>query len=146
MANQNSSLCLPCNTFLPISSNHRIICNIISLYYDDTFFNPQNWNILEKIISSVKPNILQILERKATIFLKGQCHEIFRFCFFSWFSFPHAPDYTIRAVSNFFENSPRYSQLKVCHRCRWHRWQMEKSSIRKIYDFFWTPLGSRVSI
>jgi hypothetical protein len=80
----------------------RIICNIISLYYDDTFFNPQNWNILEKIISSVKRNILQILERKATSFLKGQCHEIFRFWFFSWLSFPHAPDYTIRAVSIFF--------------------------------------------
>jgi hypothetical protein len=93
------------------------------LYYA-TFFNPQNWNILEKIISSVKRNILQILERKATSFLKGQCHEIFRFWFFSWFSFPHAPDYTIRAVSNFFENSPRYSQLKVCHR-KWKNLQSE---------------------
>ncbi len=33
--------------------------------------------------------------------LKGQCHEIFDFCFFSWISFPQAPEYTIRSVSNF---------------------------------------------
>ncbi len=66
--------------------------------------------------------------------LKGLCHKIFCFWFFSWISFPQAPEYTIRAVSNFLENSRRYSQLKVdhwyqrhrrqiCHRCRWHRWQ-----------------------
>ncbi len=48
--------------------------------------------------------------------LQGQCHEIFCFWFFSWISFPQAPEYTIRAVSNFFENSRRYSQLKVDHR------------------------------
>ncbi len=34
--------------------------------------------------------------------------------FFSWISFPQAPDYIIRAVSNFFD-----SQIKVCHRCQW---------------------------
>jgi hypothetical protein len=43
--------------------------------------------------------------------------EIFCFWFFSCISYPQAPDYTIRAVLNFFENSRRYSQLKVCHRC-----------------------------
>ncbi len=37
--------------------------------------------------------------------LKGQCHEIFRFWFFSSISFPPAPEYPIRTVSNFFENS-----------------------------------------
>ncbi len=69
------------------------------------------------------------------LLLKGQCHEIFCFWFFSWISFPQAPEYTIRAVSNFFENSRRYSQLKVdhryqrhrwriCHRYQWHRWQI----------------------
>jgi hypothetical protein len=31
--------------------------------------------------------------------------------------------YTIRAVSNFFENSRRYSQLKVDHLYQQHRWQ-----------------------
>ncbi len=47
--------------------------------------------------------------------LKGQCHEIFCFWFFSWISFPQAPEYTVRAVSNFFENSRKYSQIKVYH-------------------------------
>ncbi len=31
----------------------------------------------------------------------GQCHEIFDFRFFTLISFPQAPDYTIRADSNF---------------------------------------------
>ncbi len=34
--------------------------------------------------------------------LKGQCHEIFCFWFFSWISFPPAPEYSIRTVFNFF--------------------------------------------
>jgi hypothetical protein len=79
--------------------------------------------------------------------LKGQCHEIFDFWFFSWISFPQAPEYTIRAVSNFCENSRRYSQLKVHHRCRWHRWQMANIFKQKNFNYFvWTPLGSRVNI
>ncbi len=56
--------------------------------------------------------------------LQGQCHEIFCFWFFSWISFSQATEYTIRAVSNFFENSRRYSQLKVDHRYQRHRWQI----------------------
>ncbi len=59
-----------------------------------------------------------------TVCLKGQCHEIFDFWFFMN---PQASKYTIRAVSNFFKNSPRYSHLKMHHRCRWHHWQMEKN-------------------
>ncbi len=51
------------------------------------------------------------------IYLKGQCHEIFCYWFFLWISFPPAPEYPIRTVSNFFENSRRYSQVKVHHRC-----------------------------
>ncbi len=79
--------------------------------------------------------------------LKGQCHEIFCLWFFSWTSFPQASDYTITAVSNFFENSRRYSQLKVCHRCQRHRWQMEKTFNQKNFNnFVGTPLGSRVNI
>ncbi len=68
--------------------------------------------------------------------LKGQCHEIFDVWFFSWISFPQAPEYTIRAVSNFFENSRRYSQLKVHHRCHWHRWQMEKIFNQEKFSYF----------
>ncbi len=56
--------------------------------------------------------------------LKGQCHEIFCFWFFSWISFPPAPEYPIRTVFNFFENSLRYSQVKVCHRYQRHWWQI----------------------
>ncbi len=56
--------------------------------------------------------------------IKGQCHEIFCFWFFSWFSFPPAPEYSIKTVSNFFENSRRYSRVKVHHRYQRHRWQI----------------------
>ncbi len=56
--------------------------------------------------------------------LKGQCHEIFCFRFFSWITFPQAPDNNIRINSNFFENSRRYSQVKVHHRCQRHQWQI----------------------
>ncbi len=70
--------------------------------------------------------------------LKGQCHEIF--CF--WISFPPAPEYSIKTVSNFFENSRNYSQLKVCH-----RWQMEKIFNQKnLNNFIWSPLGSKGNI
>ncbi len=56
--------------------------------------------------------------------LKGQCHEIFCFRVFSWITFPQAPDNNNRIISNFFENSRRYSQVKVHHRCQWHRWRI----------------------
>ncbi len=47
-------------------------------------------------------------------------------------------------LSNFLENSPRYSQLKVCHRCHW---QMEKIFNQKNFNnFVWSPLGSRGNI
>ncbi len=68
--------------------------------------------------------------------LKGQCHEIFCFWFFSWISFPQASDYTIGVVSKFLENSQRYSQLKICHRCQRHRWQMEKTFKQKNFNNF----------
>jgi hypothetical protein len=35
------------------------------------------------------------------IWLKGTVSRDFRLLVFSWFSFPQAPEYTIRAVSNF---------------------------------------------
>jgi hypothetical protein len=64
--------------------------------------------------------------------LKGQCHEIFDFRFSTWISFPQAPDYTIRAVSNFFEIFAA---------------QGEKIFNQKIFHYFaWTPLNNRVSI
>ncbi len=65
--------------------------------------------------------------------------------FFSWISFPQAPEYTTRAVSNYFENSRRYLQLKVHHRCPWHRGKWKKS-LENFNDFVWTPLGSNDNI
>ncbi len=37
--------------------------------------------------------------------LKGQCHEIFCFRFFSWITFPQAPENNIRIILNFFASS-----------------------------------------
>jgi hypothetical protein len=50
--------------------------------------------------------------------------------------FPLAPEYAIRAISNFFENLRRYSQLKVHHRCQRHRWQMQKNFHLKSFYYF----------
>ncbi len=66
-------------------------------------------------------------------YLKEQYHEIFDFRFFSWINFPPAPEYPIRTVSNYFENSWRYSQLKVHHWCCWHWWQIKKIFYQKIF-------------
>ncbi len=60
--------------------------------------------------------------------------------------FPPSTEYTITAISNFFENSRRCSWLKV-HHPRWHRWQIEKIFNQKNFNYlFWTPLGSRINI
>ncbi len=59
-----------------------------------------------------------------TVYSKGQCHEIFCFWFFPWISFPPAPEYSIKTVSNFFENSLRYMQVKVHRQYQRHRWQI----------------------
>jgi hypothetical protein len=50
--------------------------------------------------------------------IKGTVPRDFLFRVFFMDQFSQAPDYTITAVSNFFENSRRYSQLKVHHRCQ----------------------------
>ncbi len=46
--------------------------------------------------------------------LKGQCHEIFFFRFFSWIIFPQAPENNIRVNSNFF-HLPPVSTTPVVH-------------------------------
>ncbi len=55
----------------------------------------------------------------------------FKLLVFFMNQFPQASEYTITAISNFFENSRRYSRLKVHHRC---------------HNLVWAPLGSRVNI
>jgi hypothetical protein len=54
--------------------------------------------------------------------LKGQCHEIFDFRFFRESVSPKPLSIPLGLFRIFFENSRRYSQLKVHHRCRWYRW------------------------
>ncbi len=61
------------------------------------------------------------------------------FASFPWISFPPGPEYSIKTVSNFFENSRRYLQVKGHHRyqrdtggkffhqfplCCWYQWQI----------------------
>ncbi len=78
---------------------------------------------------------------------KGTVPRDFRLLVFFMNQLPPSPWAYRRAVSNFFENTRRYSQLKVDHLCRWHRWQMEKIFNQKNFnDFVLTPLGSRVNI
>ncbi len=43
---------------------------------------------------------------------------------FSWMDFPQAPENNVRVISIFFENSQRYSQVKVHRRCQRKRWQI----------------------
>ena len=98
-------------------------------------------------VCSISMPYIPFLKIQKLCTLKGQCHKIFDFWFFSWISFPQASEYTTTTISNFFEHSRRYSRLKVHHRCKRHRWQMEKIFKQKNFDnFVWAPLGSRVNI
>ncbi len=107
----------------------------------------QTWRNFTGKIHGCWRRFCKLLQFFKSCCLKGQCHEIFCFWFFSSISFSPAPEYPIRTVSNFFENSRRYSQLKVDHRCRLHRWQMKKIFIQKNFNnFVGTPLDSRVNI
>ncbi len=53
--------------------------------------------------------------------LKRKLTRFFASCFFFMNQFPPAPEYPPRTISNFFENSRRYSQVKVHHRYQRHR-------------------------
>ncbi len=109
----------------------------------DPTYTVQQRIVYEKdwtIICTVHCNLRWEFQSFYADVLKGQCHEIFRFWFFSSISFPPAPEYPIRTISNFFKNSRRYLQLKVDHGCRWHRWQMRKIFNQKNFnDFVGTP-------
>jgi hypothetical protein len=50
------------------------------------------------------------------LYLKGVWHEIFDFSFIHESVSPLATEYPIGAISNFYENSRRYSQLCVYRR------------------------------
>ncbi len=55
--------------------------------------------------------------------LKGQCHEIFEFWFFSWLSFPQAPEYTL-PLGPFRIFSAAWYWSHFCHQCQWRRRQI----------------------
>ncbi len=139
---------------------------ILQKYSCATFYQNSVWglsfdikiNLFKRKTSVVKinPTVHAVIWRIFNCFsdwkvqkpsLKGQCHEIFCFWFFSWISFPPAPENSIKTISNFLENSRRYSQLKVCHQCQRHRWQMEKIFSQKNFNnFVWSPLDCRGNI
>jgi hypothetical protein len=60
-----------------------------------------------------KPDKMNVKKLNFQESLKGQCHEIFVSCFFSWIIFSKAPENNMRVISNFFENSWKYSKVKV---------------------------------
>ncbi len=98
--------------------------NILSILYTSSSFAQQWW---------------------PTDDLKGTVSEIFCFWFFSSISFPLKPQsIPFGPFWIFCENSRRYSQIKVDHRCRWHRWQMKKIFNPKSFNnFVGTLLDSR---
>ncbi len=55
---------------------------------------------------------------------KGTVTRDFLLLVFFMNQFPPAPEYPIRTILNFFENSWRNSQVKVCHRYKRHRRQI----------------------
>ncbi len=66
----------------------------------------------------------QELAKNRSLSFNGTVSWDFLLQVFSWITFPQAPDNNIRIISNFFENSRRYSQVKVHHRCQQHWWQI----------------------
>ncbi len=82
-------------------------------------------------------------------YLKGQCHEIFCFLFFSWFIFHQAPENNITIpsqnapplsttpVANFATsiagvvdtggNRDQWHRQQICHWCRWYWWQIMRT-------------------
>ncbi len=73
--------------------------------------------------------------------LTGQCHEIFCFWFFYESISSQPQSIPLGPFPIFFQKSRRYSQLKVDHRCRWHRWQMKKIFNQKNFNnFVGTPV------
>ncbi len=82
-------------------------------------------------------NFLNAIAGESTeILFQGIVSRDFRLKVFSWI--PPSPRVShLGSVSNFFENSRRYSQLEGHHRWRrWHRWQIKKIFNQKILHFF----------
>jgi hypothetical protein len=111
----------PGSTTLPTSSasrskilgyRHFVLNSYLKLNGKTFFINRKNLLSATQPTSSASGS--QISGYRHFV-LKGQRHKIFDLKFSTWISFPQTPDYTIRAVSNFFEHSRRYSHLKLHH-------------------------------
>jgi len=72
--------------------------------------------------------------------LKGQCHEIFCFWFFSWISFSPAPEYSIKTVLILFENLWRYCSSRFATGVNDTGGRWKKSSIRKVFNILFGHL------
>ncbi len=109
------------------SSGAGISFNILSVYSKEgewTYIRRQSKNVWDFKLTLLKG-------------IKGTVPRDYQLQVFLWISFPQAPEYPIRAVSN----SRRYSQLEVLHRCHWNRLQMEKkSSIRNVLNILFGHL------
>ncbi len=76
--------------------------------------SPPFWEVfILNTFNRMNVDLAQICEFKGTV------SRDFLLQVFSWITFPQAPENNIRVISNFFENSRRYSQVKVHH-----RWQI----------------------
>ena len=140
-------------SFFESPYNYFKICRYIVMHEKSLVFAKVFRKVLHNFAKekNLFDNIWAVLEQKCDKLqlplLKGTVSRDFRLLAFSWISFPQAPEYTSRAVSNFFENLRRYSQLKVHHQCHWHRWKMEKIFNHKSFNYFvGSPLESRVNL
>ncbi len=68
-----------------------------------------------RCFTELSATALRLLLKRKSVLLKGTLPRDFRLQAFFKNQFPPSPC-TIRAVSNLFENSQRYSQLKLHHR------------------------------
>jgi hypothetical protein len=66
----------------------------------------------------LRPGTRHQVQSPKILLIKGTVPRDFRLLFFFMNQFPQAPEYKIKANSNFFKNSQRYLRLKVHHWCR----------------------------
>ncbi len=90
-------------------------------FLPDRWLNFWFWFLMAHWVLIESPVLYLIVLRCV---FKGTVSRDFLLLIFLWISIPPAPEYPIRTVLNFFENSRRYSQVKVHHRYQWHRRQI----------------------
>jgi hypothetical protein len=84
------------------------------------FYSSTNKMHKSQIYPCIKVESYIVHATLSSTFFKGKVSQDFLLPVVFMNQFPPAPDYPIRTVSNFFENS----QVKVHHWCQRHRWQI----------------------